>query len=193
MLVLMVAATAQAQTRMVLENPEKEKKIVIDTGDMIRAQFLADSVLHRSYRPRGYRRDDQRVSLVQGTVVGYTADGFTVVRHYRPLRRWFAKQTDTLTVPLDRVMALHKTSTFKLLGTSVLAQGVVRGAAFVTLTATGNFWIFVGLNVTGFVLSPFTRKYVRNATMPLRKLPKKRAQWQLRLEETPANAINTSY
>lgn len=186
---LSLSSSAQAQTRMVLENLEREKRVMIDTGDIVRVQFLADSVLRRSYRPWGYRKKDKRVSYVQAEIIEYTDSSFVMIPRRQFIRRLLVKQSDTISVNLDQVMAINKTSTFKLLGTYLFTQVAARGVGLVVLTATGNFWVFFGFNAASIVLSPFTRKYVRHATIPMRKIPRQLADWKLYLEDPPTESV----
>ncbi|MEM8968401.1 MAG: hypothetical protein AAGE93_18425 [Bacteroidota bacterium] len=172
----------QPQTRLILENKEGEKRIVMEEGDKVRVRFQADSILARQYRPWPYRRPNRRISYAQGSILAFTDSSFIIAASRSLLRRLLNKPSDTLSVGLDQVMAIDRTSAFGLVGTTVLSNAVLRGGALVVLTATGNFWIFAGTHAAGFVAAPFTKRYVRSATTPLRKVPRTSAKWSLYLE-----------
>lgn len=152
-------------------------------GDKVQVRFRADSVLALRYRPWPYRRPNRRISYAQGSILCYTDSGFAMVARRNLFQRLLNKPADTLSVGLDQVIAIDRTSSFGLVSTAVLSNVVVRSTALVVLTATGNFWIFAGIHAAGFAVAPLTKRYVRGATTPLREVPRTSAKWVLYLED----------
>ena len=180
----LVSSACLAQKHMVLENTAKGKKIVLEEGDRVRVYFQADTVLHKRYRPTGYRNKDKRVSYSDGRITEYTENGFKLKPASKFPRNVFKKNKDTLTIRLEQVIAVNKYSNSVAITISALPRIGLRGAVLVgSLLIDMPVYVFIGANLRTFVVEPYVRKGIQSIAAPLRTIQGEEVKWRLYFEE----------